>query len=176
MSPVYGVRCSQLAILPGCITYSLTVKYIGIIGILKALSALERSQPASRTQLTLQRLQGLSMLIYYPLEYVSFFTSPFAPLLPGVSPQTSAKAQLWSIRAWGVYVALQILLLRHEWKLISRPEYEDDSTTDVKAQNNAALRKRKLAIVCGLVANISRLPVILHWCCSFSLRVGAFID
>jgi len=135
----------------------------GIIGIFKALSTLERSQPTSRTQLTLQRLQGLSMLIYYPLEYVSFFSSPFAPLLSGVSPQTSAKAQLWSIRAWGVYVALQILLLRHEWRLISRPEYENDSTKDVKVQNNAALRKHKFAIVCGLVANISRLPVILHW-------------
>jgi len=132
----------------------------GIIGIAKALSALERSQPTSRTQLTLQRLQGLSMLVYYPLEYVSFFSSPFAPLLSGVSPAMSGKAQLWSIRAWGVYVGLQILLLRHEWKSIARKEY---GTTSAKDQDKAALKKRKFAIACSLAANISRLPVILHW-------------
>jgi hypothetical protein len=164
VSLVYGVRCGHTYDHPDA--YHLFVccqQYAGIMGIAKALSALERSQPASRTQLTLQRLQGLSMLVYYPLEYVSFFSSPFAPLLSDVSPAMSAKAQLWSIRAWGVYVGLQILLLRHEWKSIARKEYG----TDVKGQDKAALKKRKFAIVCGLVANISRLPVILHWYCSF---------
>jgi len=135
----------------------------GVLAIIKALSALEHSRPPSRTKLTLKRLQGLSMLIYYPLEYVSFFSSPFAPLLAGVSPSMSAKAQLWSIRAWGVFVALQIVLFGQDWNSIARRDREEDNSADGKGQDIATLKKRKSAIVYGLAANISRLPVILHW-------------
>jgi hypothetical protein len=155
-----GCVTATLTIIPDIMTPSLAVNP-GVLAIIKALSALEHSRPPSRTKLTLKRLQGLSMLIYYPLEYVSFFSSPFAPLLAGVSPSISAKAQLWSIRAWGVFVALQIVLFGQDWKSMAR----EDNSADGKGQDIAALKKRKSAIVYGLVANISRLPVILHWYC-----------
>ncbi|RDB18058.1 hypothetical protein Hypma_000896 [Hypsizygus marmoreus] len=138
----------------------------GILAILKGLSALERHRPKSRFQLNLQRLQGISMLFYYPLDYLAFFSSPLAPLLPGVSPQTSAKATLWSIRSWGVYVFLQTVQLLGEWKEVAQKELalkkapEHDANWNVEA---AAAGKRKQAVCYQLAANISRLPVILHW-------------
>jgi hypothetical protein len=124
---------------------------------MRGLSALERSPPESRLALNLGRLQGLSMIVFYPLEYISFFSAPFAPLLR-ISPVTQMKAQLWSVRSWGVYVALKIVELFHEWKALVRKERE--GTADALA----AIKKRKRAIVYQLVANISRLPVIMHWC------------
>jgi hypothetical protein len=129
----------------------------GIIAVLKTLSALERARPTSRTQHNLQRLQGISMLIFYPLDYVSFFSSPLAPLLHGLGPTISRKAQLWSIRAWGAYVGLQIMSLVNEWRAQVSKGVKDSDDDWV------AVRKRKQAIACQLVANVSRLPVILHW-------------
>lgn len=106
------------------------------------------------------------MLVFYPLEYISIFTSPFAPVLHGVSPLAAMKAQLWSVRAWGAYVALQVLLLSNEWKELGRKE-QTLKKTPVDAAGSgdvATIKKRREAIVYQLVANLSRLPVIVHWC------------
>jgi len=130
----------------------------GIIAIIKGLSALERKRPLSRTQLNLQRLQGISMLAFYPLDYLSFFSSPPAPLLRGVSATTSRKAQLWSVRAWGIFVGLQIACLMADWR--------DQTSKSIKEGEDgdyAAIKTRKRTIVYQLLANVSRLPVILNW-------------
>lgn len=100
------------------------------------------------------------MLVFYPLEYISFFSSPLAPLMHGISNAMSLKAQLWSIRAWGSYVAFQIALLLSEWRELLGKE----QALDHDVAGDEAIKKRKEAIVYQLVANISRLPVILHWC------------
>ncbi|KAJ7318142.1 hypothetical protein DFH08DRAFT_400978 [Mycena albidolilacea] len=129
----------------------------GILGIMKGLSALERSPPASRLALNIGRLQGLSMIVFYPLEYISFFSAPFGGPLLRISPDAAMAAQLWSVRSWGVYVALKIVELWHEWT--SLIQKESDATEDA----HKAIQKRKRAVVYQLVANISRLPVIMHW-------------
>ncbi|KAJ7675496.1 hypothetical protein B0H17DRAFT_1080939 [Mycena rosella] len=128
----------------------------GLLGIFRGLSALERSPPESRLALNLQRLQGLSMIAFYPLEYISFFSASFAPLLR-ISPVASMKAQLWSVRAWGIYVALKVAELCNEW--CGLVETERTATEDALK----AIKKRKRAILYQLAANISRLPVIMHW-------------
>jgi len=104
------------------------------------------------------------MLVFYPLEYISFFSSPLAPVLR-VSPSTSVKAQIWSIRAWGAYVGLHILQLRNEWNDLVRKEcIPKGGVEDVKgSRDEDTIKKRKQAIIYQLVADISRLPVILHW-------------
>jgi len=134
----------------------------GILAVMKGLSALERSSHASLAQLNLQRIQGISMLIFYPLEYISFFSSPLAPVLYGVSASKSLRAQIWSIRTWGAYVVLQIVLLGQEWKELVRKE-RSPTTGIADVKDNNSIRKRKRAITYQLLANIFRLPVILHW-------------
>lgn len=152
---------------------------LGLLGILKGISALERNPPNSRTQLTLQRLQGLSMIIYYPLEYVAFFSSPFAPIIPSriVSPAQSAKVQLWSIRSWGIYVLLQVWICANElgelsWKegalkkALNEKSKELQNVEGEKEKVEGDLEKvwkRRTQVQLQLVANASRLPVILHW-------------
>lgn len=150
---------------------------------MKGLSALERNKPASRTQLTLQRLQGISMLVFYPLEFISFFSAPFAPLLAPrwITFQQGGKAALWSIRAWLVYVLAQVALLIRERNAIAKREATEiemkvvgadtDDDVEMTTEEKEALRaskertnKRKEQIVYQLVANVSRLPVIFHWC------------
>jgi hypothetical protein len=152
--------------------------HIGILAVMKAISALERSSHASLTQLNLQRLQGLSMLVFYPLEYISFFSSPLAPVLHGISPSKSLRAQIWSIRAWGAYVFIQIVLLGQEWKeLVRKERILTTCVADVRDKSDGAgsIRKRKRAIIYQLVANISRLPVIIHWCVSFLANGPSFL-
>jgi hypothetical protein len=137
--------------------HKFTRKSTGILGIMKGLSGLERSPPASRLALNIGRLQGLSMIVFYPLEYISFFSAPFGGPLLRISPDAAMAAQLWSVRSWGVYVALKIVELWHEWT--SLIQKESDATEDA----HKAIQKRKRAVVYQLVANISRLPVIMHW-------------
>ena len=157
----------------------------GFLGIMKGLSALERNKPASQTQLTLQRVQGISMLIFYPLEFISFFSAPFAPVLAPrwITPKQGGQAALWSIRAWLVYVIAQVGLLVREREAIREQEMEirakasgnekelEAATPEeheaVRAEKERTTR-RKTQIVYQLVANVSRLPVIMHWCVSFT--------
>ncbi|KAJ7248224.1 hypothetical protein B0H12DRAFT_1234973 [Mycena haematopus] len=129
----------------------------GILGVIKSLSALERSPPASRLVLNLGRLQGLSMIVFFPLEYISFFSAPAGGKILRISPAAAMAAQLWSVRSWGVYVALKIVELYYEWVGLVRKEH--GATEDT----HKAIKERKRAILYQLVANISRLPVIMHW-------------
>lgn len=117
------------------------------------------------------------MLVFYPLEFASFFTAPFAPVLTSariLTPKQGAEAALWSIRAWFVYVALQVVLLVRERSAIKAKEDEERANgygyvlSDEKEAENKELKKktavRKVQIAYQLVANVSRLPVIIHWC------------
>lgn len=97
------------------------------------------------------------MIAFYPLEYISFFSAPFSGPLLRISPAASMKAQLWSVRSWGIYVALKIVELSNEWKALIQKEREATEGT------LKAVKERKQAILYQLVANISRLPVIMHW-------------
>ena len=108
------------------------------------------------------------MLVYYPLEYISFFTSPWAPLLTGrINKKLEMGAGLWSVRAWGVYTLLMVGLLGGEWVELGRKEtkLEKGDETEEKDQEEelSKIKKRKKHIVYQFVANLSRLPVILHW-------------
>ena len=101
------------------------------------------------------------MLVFYPLEYVSFFTSPWAPLLTGrINKTLELKAGLWSVRAWGVYTFLMVGLLAGEWVELGRQEAE--LKEDVKGEG-LKIAKRKKHLVYQFIANMTRLPVILHW-------------
>ncbi|KAJ7026106.1 hypothetical protein C8F04DRAFT_966858 [Mycena alexandri] len=133
----------------------------GLLAILKALSDLERSPPPSRLALNIGRLQGLSMLVFYPLEYISFFSAPFSGPLLRISPAAQMQASLWSVRAWGVWVALKVAELVAEWRGLMRRELEAKATDSEDTLK--MIEKRKKAIKYQLVANISRLPVITHW-------------
>ena len=45
--------------------------------------------------LNLKRLQGLSVLAFHPLKYISFFTSPWEPLLTELDGRLSWEGKKW---------------------------------------------------------------------------------
>jgi len=126
---------------------------------------MERAPRSSRVQLTLERLQGLSMLAFYILESISFFSSPAAPILPPsiVTPARSSLAQLWSIRAWGLYTAIQLAFLVGQHRALTKEERA--ITTAEKADTDAAksIKKTKATVMLSLVENAAYAPLIVHW-------------
>ncbi|KAF8318428.1 hypothetical protein DL93DRAFT_385131 [Clavulina sp. PMI_390] len=157
----------------------------GILSIIKWLSALERTPvtstaPAARVSRTLERLQAISMLAFYSLESISFFSSPAAPILPPtlVTPSMSAKAGLWSVRAWGLYTAIQLWNLSAKWKEASAKEASltrelksasasekgDEGTVELGTKDKLEeVKKEKWATLLSLVENGAFAPLIIHW-------------
>lgn len=139
----------------------------GILPIIKWLSAIERSPPRSdRLSYNLERIQALSMLAFYSLESVSFFSSPAAPVLPPtlITPSRSAWAQVWSIRAWGVYTAIQLGQLYAQLKGLRRKERMlAKSAEKLSEEEVEKTKKEKRAVVLSLVENAAFAPLIVHW-------------
>lgn len=167
----YGVRATFLGPSP-CLTLE-AMLYSGLLPIIQWLIALERSPPPTKYLHNVERLQGISMLIYYPLEHLYYFTS-HSILPPRISPSPSvnAKVALWSCRAWAAYIVLQFLHLKEDWKLLKLRERvlkkNTGKTTGVGETSSLSLEdievtQRKRAIWNELLVNVGYLPLTLHW-------------
>lgn len=155
----------------------------GLLPIIQWLISLARTPPPTYALQTIETLQALTMLLYYPLEHLSFLTSKHVLSL---SPTRSAKYALWSTRAWAAYVLLQFFHLREDWKLVQMREralardakaaITTASTAQSEKQLGASMNayaeeqhmraeilKRKSAIINELVVNLSYLPLTVHW-------------
>lgn len=132
------------------------------------------------------------MLVYYPLEHLSFLSSK---KVLSLSPTRTSKYSLWSSRAWATYVMLQFLHLRQDWKLVKMREraLKRDARTAITTATadpsggekqlgasmsayaeeqhlQAEILKRKSAIINELIVNLGYLPLTVHW----SLKSGLF--
>ncbi|PVG04223.1 hypothetical protein CPB86DRAFT_721925 [Serendipita vermifera] len=148
----------------------------GLLPILQWLISLERTPPPTRRLLTIERIQGLSMLVYYPFEHLYYLGSQ--GILP-ISKQRTGKYSLWSCRAWALYVCLQFLHLREDWKLLKRRERalardaamgKNHLTAAEELQLATEMKTRKGALLNELVVNLGYLPLTIHW----SLKGGLF--
>ncbi|KAF8972161.1 hypothetical protein BDZ97DRAFT_1783476 [Flammula alnicola] len=102
----------------------------GLLPIFQWLISLERSPPATRKLLTIERLQGWSMLAYYPLEHLYYFG--LHGIIPSSIPSPSTifsakkrrlaldfnKIAIWSTRFWAIYVVLHFAHLMEDRKLL----------------------------------------------------------
>lgn len=64
----------------------------GLLPIIQWLSSIERNRPPTRRLLTLERLQGWSMLAYYPLEHLYYRLQ---------SPSPARSVSRWTSMLWG---------------------------------------------------------------------------
>lgn len=151
----------------------------GLLPIIQWLISLERSPPPTRRLQMIERLQGLSMLVYYPLEHFYYFASH--SILPArISPSRSAnnKIALWSCRAWAVYVVLQFLHLREDWKLLKiRERALKRNSGKINGAGQTSLEdvevaQGKSAIWNEALVSVGYLPLTLHW----SLEQGLFAN
>lgn len=158
-------------------------RLFGLVPIIKWLSAMERTPPSNRRLLTIERLQALAMLVYYPLEHLYYFGSHEVYKVPVKKLSTLA---VWSCRAWAVYVVLHFLHLREDFKLLQEKETElarnavakkKVEAGDLVPADHAAtraeyktLQRKRRALKLDLFVNLVNLPQCLHW----SLEKGYF--
>lgn len=148
----------------------------GLLPIFQWLISIERTPPPTRRLLTLERLQGLSMLVYYPLEHLSYLGSQGVISLP---KGRISQYSLWSCRAWAFYVCLQFLHLKEDWALLKRRERALKKDLAAGAEEEKRLvveiQIRKEAILNELVVNLGYLPLTVHWCVSVHLSLLVLI-
>ncbi|KAG6840582.1 hypothetical protein C0991_005722 [Blastosporella zonata] len=143
------------------------------------LISLERKPPATRNLLTIERLQGWSMLAYYPLEHISYLLSH--GLIPSTIPNifsifsSSSSARrisldanaigIWSTRFWALYVLLQFVHLREDWKLLQARQrnLRKGKGTGLSSADKRELKQRWDAYWTELVTNLAYLPLTIHW-------------
>lgn len=163
-------------------THTYISQWLGILPIFQWLISLERSPPPTRNLLTIERLQGWSMLAYYPLEHIYYLCtngiipSSFPSLLSlftSTSPRKRIRLNtdaigIWSCRFWALYVVLQFAHLREDRKLLRLKERSLGKTkgkiSDAMAEEaELDLRKRWDSYWNEVVVNVGYLPLTAHW-------------
>ncbi|TCD63337.1 hypothetical protein EIP91_005656 [Steccherinum ochraceum] len=162
----------------------------GMLPIIQWLTSLERNPPPTRRLHTIERLQGWSMLCYYPLEHVYYLLShsiiPSQISRPSLSSFLSSSTlepkdntinldagaiSRLSVRFWTLYVLLQFAHLREDGKLLKQRERALGKSKATTAQaEKEELRKRWDALWGQVVVNLGYAPLTLHW----SLEGGLF--
>jgi len=149
----------------------------GLLPIVQWLVSLERSPRPTRRLLTIERLQGWSMLAYYPLEHLSYLCSHgIVPLtVPTISSLFSSTPKymtlnpnvlsIWSCRFWALYVALQFSHLREDKKLLQQQQrtLRKGKGTTLSIAEKQELQQRWDSYWSELIANIGYLPLTIHW-------------
>ncbi|KIK87699.1 hypothetical protein PAXRUDRAFT_831827 [Paxillus rubicundulus Ve08.2h10] len=159
-------------------------RFLGLLPIVQWMITMERSPPPTRVLLIIERLQGWSMLAYYPLEHLFYLRAhdliPAAvPSLVSLVGPSSKRVQLnpntlamWSCRAWAVYVILQFAHLMQDRKLLLMREKNLKKCKGVASEDKEDLRKRWGAFWNEVVVNSTNLPLAIHW----SLEKGMFTN
>ncbi|KAH8100990.1 hypothetical protein BXZ70DRAFT_892779 [Cristinia sonorae] len=162
----------------------------GLLPIVQWLTSLERNPPPTRKLHTIERLQGWSMLCYYPLEHLYYLLSHsvipsqlprpaiFSLFSAASSSNTDKTINLdagiisrLSVRFWALYVFLQFAHLREDRKLLKQRERALGKSKATTAQAELVdLRKRWDAFWGQVVVNLGYAPLTLHW----SLEGGLF--
>ncbi|KAH6913438.1 hypothetical protein BKA70DRAFT_1384235 [Coprinopsis sp. MPI-PUGE-AT-0042] len=166
--------------LAGIISDSRTLwRMWGLLPIFQWLISLERNPPATRTLLTIERLQGWSMLGYYPLEHLSYLLSHGVipatftlPLLRKPVKLDAGKLSLWSTRFWALYVFLHFAHLWEDRKLLIQRQRDlrKSKATGLTTEEKKEFANRWDAYWSEVVANLAYLPQTVHW----SLEKGFF--
>lgn len=150
---------------------------LGLLPIVQWLISLERNSQPTRSLLTIERLQGWSMLVYYPLEHLSYLISHgiIPTTIPNLLSLFSSKAKpitlnsgalgIWSCRFWAVYVALQFAHLREDRKLLQLRQraLKKAKGTGLTPAEKQELQQRWDAYWSELIANLGNLPLTVHW-------------
>lgn len=162
--------------------------YEGLLPIVQWLISLERNPQPTRNHLTIERLQGWSMLAYYPLEHISYLCSRgiIPSTIPNLASLFSSSAKpitlnpntlgIWSTRFWAFYVLLQFAHLREDRKLIQLRQraLRKAKSTGLTPIEKQELQQRWDAYWSELIANLGYLPLTIHWCALFELIMEIF--
>ncbi|KAK0446254.1 hypothetical protein EV421DRAFT_1793358 [Armillaria borealis] len=148
-------------------------RFWGLLPIFQWLISLERNPQPTRNLLTIERLQGWSMLGYYPLEHLSYLTS--RDIIPTTisSPLVPQKAitlkpgpmGVWSCRFWAAYVILQFAHLREDRKLLQARQrtLRRAKGAGITESEKQEIQNRWDSYWNEMVLNLGNLPLALNW-------------
>ncbi|KAF5372789.1 hypothetical protein D9615_010135 [Tricholomella constricta] len=149
----------------------------GLLPIIQWLVSLERNPQPTRNLLTIERLQGWSMLAYYPLEHISYLLSHglIPSTIPTIASMFSSSADhitldantlgMWSTRFWALYVLLQLAHLREDRKLLQlrQRSLRKAKGVGLTPAEKQELKQRWDAYWSELITNLAYLPLTIHW-------------
>lgn len=159
----------------------------GILPMIQWMISMERTPPPNKYLLTLERLQGWSMVLYCPMEAAAYLAMH---KVINLSDRVQNKLWLWGCRFWLLYVVLQLAhvvednrLLRLRSHALERTRgHPPPATTDEKAELSGEqkvtsdiwrdIETRKDALLSELWVNIGYFPLTLHW----SIETGLISD
>ncbi|KAF8150061.1 hypothetical protein B0H34DRAFT_732268 [Crassisporium funariophilum] len=149
----------------------------GLLPIFQWLVSLERSPPATRNLLTIERLQGWSMLAYYPLEHLYYLgshgiiptmitspTSLFSSKKRRISLDPNTLS-VWSCRCWAAYVVLHFAHLVEDRKLLMQRHrsLRKAKGTGLTQAEKREMQQRWDAFWSEVIINLGYLPLTVHW-------------
>lgn len=168
--------------------------FTGILAMLSYLKRIEAQPYKTRRLRTIERLQGWSILLYYPLEHLAYLighgvvpaewtiSRPAASQLIGEKVQSRSfkvpvgKIVQASMGLWGLYTALQLV---HYWDDIKDLAAEAANLSKTKVgptkQKLAEINRKRTLILGETIAQLCNLPLALHWGTGSTLIKSEFI-
>jgi len=165
--------------------FRILLRYYGLLPLVQWMQYVDNNPSPSPLLLTLDRLQNICNLIYYPLEHLYWLGAH--EVIP-LSMEKTNRISIWSCRFWAAYVVLQFAHLAEEYRLYKRRLVNLErqiKIADKKAQETgepvdkteyktemASLRAEKKGLWINTIINTGYLPLTVHW----SLEKSSFPD
>jgi len=143
------------------------LRYYGLVPMLQWIMTLEKTGAPTKTLLTLQRLQNLLNVMYYPLEHTWWLGSH--QVIP-IEKATLNKIGLWSCRFWATAIILSFFQLYEEYKLLKQRQEvilaqisKGSLSPDEVRKKHAEIAAEKKRLVLETIINSAYLPLTVHW-------------
>ncbi|KAF9549420.1 hypothetical protein EC957_003809 [Mortierella hygrophila] len=165
--------------------FRILLRYYGLLPLIQWMQYVDNTPSPSPLMLTIDRLQNICNLIYYPLEHIYWLGAH--EVIP-ISMEKTNKIAIWSCRFWAAYVVLQFAHLAEEYRLYKnrlQSIQRQIRAADLKAKETgepvdktvfktemAALKAEKKGLWINTIINTGYLPLTVHW----SLEKSSFPD
>ncbi|CAG8478316.1 10065_t:CDS:2 [Diversispora eburnea] len=144
--------------------FRILLRYYGLLPLIQWMIHIEHNPPPTSLLLNIERVQNLSMIIYYPLEHIYWLASH---KIIKLSESKINKIGIWSCRFWAAYVLLQFWHLATEWSLLKRKRRDiikkvDEDEEEIRKQKRE-LKSEGERIFRETISSIGYLPLTVHW-------------
>ncbi|EKM58526.1 uncharacterized protein PHACADRAFT_252937 [Phanerochaete carnosa HHB-10118-sp] len=153
-----------------------------MFGMWRWLKAIESQPYKTRRLRTIERLQGWSILLYFPLEHICYLIghgvlpAQWSIGRPAASQLTNEKIQSGTVKVdvgkltrismglWGLYTVLQLLHYREDLKeLVETGVSLSKTKADATKQKLSELKRKRTLIMGETIAQLCNLPLAIHW-------------
>ena len=137
--------------------FRLTMRLFGLLPILQWADNLSKqTDPPSGYINLLEKLQVLSLLIYYPFEHAYYFGS--RGMITSMKPSTLRNAALISCSFWASYTVFKLMQIVEEMRLLKVQKSKAVGISQISALNTKERNTRE-----SLIVNTAYFPMTLHW-------------